>query len=188
MKNALIRLTITLLLAVSCSGSLFSPDNGPDRIQGNDNLHEMIVLGDKLEDPYSVENMTKALTSLYPTKAGRIQVEPSHLYIRFLPANEQEFDRLVESGIELIDHPVDFQIIREGDYYHDPSLDEDSITWQYAVIAKDFEYPKDIRHEVLDQCYIPIGERDTKAGAGDIDWDAVERQSYMLTEIGRAHV
>ncbi len=47
--------------------------------------HEMIVLGEKLEDPYSVTNMTKALQSLYPTKATRIEVKPTDIYARFQP-------------------------------------------------------------------------------------------------------
>ena len=78
--------------------------------------HDMIVLGDRLEDPYSVSNIEAALVSLYPSKAGRIDLKPTDIYVRFLPRNETEYDSLVSSGIHLTDHPLDYEIVREGDY------------------------------------------------------------------------
>ena len=55
--------------------------------------HERIVLGKRLDNPYTTDNMTKALASLYPTKAGRIDVTATDLYVRFLPKNEKEFEQ-----------------------------------------------------------------------------------------------
>ena len=141
--------------------------------------HDMIVLGDKLEDPYSVDNVIEALSSLYPTKAGRVDIKPTDIYVRFLPEDEEEYDRLVSLGILLIDHPIDYQVVREGDYYHDPSLEEDRITWQYAVVKPDFEFPEGISHEVLDQCY--ISDHDPVTRSEGIDWAAVEREAFRLT-------
>ena len=82
--------------------------------------HEMIELGKKLEDPYSVNNVTKALASLYPTKAGRVDVKPTDIYVRFLPKTDEEYQKLISLGYDLMDHPLDYQIVRDGDYYHDP--------------------------------------------------------------------
>lgn len=141
--------------------------------------HGMIVLGEQLEDPYSVENMSKALCSLYPSRAGRIIPEPTDLYVRFLPKDREQLDRLQALGLTLLDHPMDFRILREGDYYHDPSVPEDAITWQYGVVHKDFSFPEDIRHELLDECYIAENDPDSKADG--IDWAAVEREAYRLT-------
>ena len=141
--------------------------------------HDMIVFGDKLEDPYSVDNVIEALSSLYPTKAGRVDIKPTDIYVRFLPEDEEEYDRLVSLGILLIDHPIDYQVVREGDYYHDPSLEEDRITWQYAVVKPDFEFPEGISHEVLDQCY--ISDHDPVTRSEGIDWAAVEREAFRLT-------
>ena len=139
----------------------------------------MIVLGNKLDDPYTVDNMTKALASVYPTKAGRTDIRPSDIYVRFLPADEDQYKRLQELGVEMLDHPMDYEILREGDYYHDPSVDEDKITWQYAVVSPSFQFPEGIPYEVLDECYIP-NEAVTRADDG-IDWAAVERESFRLT-------
>ena len=41
-------------------------------------------------------------------------------YVRFLPKNVEEFDRISRLGVELMDHPINREILRDGDYYHDP--------------------------------------------------------------------
>lgn len=145
--------------------------------------HDMIVLGDKLEDPYSVENVKAALAALYPTKAGRVDVTPTDLYARFLPADDAQYQQLLSLGLELSDHPCDYKILREGDYYHDPQIDQGKITWQYAVVAEDFSFPEGIRYEILDRCFIPDHAGPTRADDG-IDWAAVEREAFRLTGNG----
>lgn len=170
-------LTALLLLVLSCEKSTAPLEE--DIRTGDELSHEMIVLGEKLQDPYSYGNMTKALGSLYPTKANRIDITPTDVYVRFLPANDKEFERLQSLGISLMDHPLDYRIVRDGDYYHDPSIAEDNITWQYAVLPHGFKIPDDIRHEVLDDCYIP--ENDPSTRSADIDWTAVEKESFRLT-------
>jgi len=165
------------LVAVSCDRRGLDPD-----IQFDDPYqvsHDMIVLGDKLEDPYSVENISAAVKSLYPTKASRIDITATDLYVRFLPENQSDYERLEEMGVKMMDHPLDYQIVREGDYYHDPSIPEDDITWQYAVVKSGFRFPDGIYYEVLDECY--ISDNDASTRAADIDWSAVEREAYRLT-------
>ena len=159
-------------------------DTGPSVPRDGDggSEHDMIVLGRQLDDPYSVKNVEKAVKSLYPEMAGRVDVTPTDTYVRFLPKDGEEFDRLRSMGIDMTDHPLDYQILREGDYYHDPSLPEEDITWQYAVVPYGFELPEGIRTEILDQCYISRPEA-TRASSG-IDWEAVEREAYRLTGNG----
>lgn len=153
-----------------------SPGQGIDYEYGRGLSHGKIVLGGRLDNPYTTENMTKALASLYPTKAGRVEVETTDLYVRFLPADKQECDRLEALGLELLDHPLDYDIAVEGDWYHDPEVPEDKVTWQYAVVPVGFEFP-DIEYEIIDECYI-----NTDATKSDgIDWEEVERESYRLT-------
>ena len=169
-----------LLLAASCNGSLLDVSEYSGQDYGTSLQHEMIVLGDQLDDPYSVENINAAVASLYPTKADRVVVEATHLYLRFLPESDAELKELEDAGLELLDHPVDYEILREGDYYHDPGLPEGSITWQYAVVDKDFKFPGHIRYELLDECHIPSDEA-AATKAGGIDWSEVEREAYRLT-------
>lgn len=175
-------LTALLLSLTACSGELFDAREPVTYdVEGVEIAHGMIELGAKLEDPYTVENMTKALSSLYPTKAGDMNIGPTDLYVRFLPQDEDQFERLEACCPDLLDHPVDFQIVKEGDYYHDPDIPEGELTWQYAVVGKDFVFPPGIRYEILDRCYIAEHDMITRAGDSGIDWEAVERESFRLT-------
>ncbi len=167
-------------IAAGCSKNGFDSPGGEDESETSTVSHEMIVLGKKLDDPYSVSNMTKALSSLYPTKAGRVDVNPTDVYVRFLPKTEDEYLELIDRGYELMDHPLDYQIVRDGDYYHDPDLSEEEITWQYAVVPHGTALPENIEYEVLDNCYIPDPGADTKSEDG-IDWAAVEREAFRIT-------
>lgn len=141
--------------------------------------HDMIVLGEQLEDPYSLENVQAALKSLYPTGTGRESLSPTDYYVRFLPTDDTQFELLCSLGLVLIDHPLDYRIVREGDYYHDPSVPEEDITWQYGLVPYDFVFPDGIAYEKLDDCYLAENDPDSKACG--IDWAAVERESYRLT-------
>ena len=177
MRGRSVAVMLTLII-VSCSKNDYDSVPDVDYDYGRELKHEMIVLGDRLENPYTTENMTKALRSLYPTRADRVDLKSTDLYVRFLPADEAEYDLLMDLGIDLIDHPMDYDIAVEGDWYHDPEIPDGRMTWQYAVVSPDFEFPS-IRYEIIDECY--ISEHDTGTRTGDFDWDAVERQSYILT-------
>ena len=174
------KITIAVLafLALSCNKEGLGTGRGLDYSYGREIPHDRIVLGDRLENPYTTENMTKALQSLYPTKADRMEVKTTHLYVRFLPHTEQEFELLNSLGLMITDHPLDYDILVDGDWYHDPSVPEGNVTWQYAVVPSDFKFPE-IECEVIDECH--ISENDTPTRADGIDWEAVERESYMLT-------
>ena len=177
MKKWILLLAPVLLAA--CSAQDLSLGEGHLDAEGRWVEHELIVLGKQLEDPYSVENMTKALAEIYPTKAGRIVLPPTDYYVRFLPEDESQYERLVRDGLQLMDHPMDYEILREGDYYHDPALAEDRITWQYAVVPTDYTFPSGIRYEILEECYIPAETGGTKADG--VDWVAVEQAAFRLS-------
>lgn len=166
-------------MSMSCSKENSSSERGVDYSYGKNLTHEKIVLGDRLENPYKTENMRDALKALYPTKADRVDLQTTNLYVRFLPKDDQEYDALLAAGVELVDHPLDYEILVEGDWYHDPLVSEDDMTWQYAVVAPDFDFP-DIRYEIIDECYIAEHDAGTRADDG-IDWEAVEMQAYLMT-------
>lgn len=178
---------IVLLLALvlmSCSKEGLRHSGRPSGIDyyyGSDLRHEKIVLGERLENPYKTENMSKAFASLYPTKADRVEIKTTNLYVRFLPADEQQYERLQEMGVEMLDHPMDYSITVDGDWYHDPEIPETDVTWQYAVVPAGFDFPDDIRHEVIHECYLAENDPQTRSLDQDIDWQAVEREAYFLT-------
>ena len=179
MRNCAKWLLLLLAMPMACQrGEL--PDPTGRRVDPGALSHGMIELGEQLEDPYSVENMREALAALYPTRAGEIPVSTTDLYVRFLPVDEDQYARLLALDLQLTDHPVDYRIVREGDYYHDPEVAEDAITWQYAVVPQNFTFPAGIRYEILDECFISEHDPVTRADTG-IDWEAVEREAYVRT-------
>ena len=147
-RLSVIFVMLAAIVACSREDSLSDIEHGIK--YGDDVGHEMIILGDRLDNPYTTENMTKALQSLYPVKS-RGELQPTHLYVRFLPLEESDFELL--ENLDLSDHPLDYQIIKDGDYYHDPSVDEDDATWQYAVVPHDYVFP-DLHYEIIDKCFI----------------------------------
>ena len=180
MKNLVIAATVAAAALTACSESAKFPWDRPDSDGSNQLSHDMIVLGEHLQDPYSVENMTKAYYALYPaTKAERNPVKTTDFYVRFLPKDDEQMQILIDKGVQLIDHPLDYRIVREGDWYHDPALPEDGFTWMYGVVPIDFEFPLNVRFERLEDCY--LAEHDPATKSDGIDWLAVEREAYRLT-------
>ena len=174
-----IRLMLMALVLMSCSGKGIDSDDVGGTLADRNLSHEKIVLGARLENPYKTENITKALHSLYPTKADRVDVRTTDLYVRFLPKNEDQLELLEDMGLRLMDHPLDYEIVEDGDWYHDPEVPDDKMTWQYAVVPQDFVFP-DIEYEIIDECHISDNASGTRAEDG-IDWEAVERQAYLIT-------
>lgn len=178
MKNFKLLLASAVIL-VSCSRVEYTQWNNPWGASDEGFSHESIILGEQLQDPFSVANITRALEVVAPSSAGRTTIEPTDFYVRFLPKDDAQFQQLLDMGLELVDHPLDYRIVREGDWYHDPSIPEGDITWQYGVVPVAFEFPSGIRYERLDDCY--LADHDPSTRADGIDWDAVEREAYRLT-------
>lgn len=179
MKNFIFA-TIVAAAALSACSEKISLDVDRQGTEKETELsHDMIVLGEQLSDPYSVDNMTKALNSLYPSTKATGHLEPTDFYVRFLPKDQADMQLLAEKGVVMLDHPLDYRIVREGDWYHDPEIPENNITWQYAVVPVDFEFPKNIRYERLEDCY--LSEHDPVTKADGIDWLEVEREAFRLS-------
>ena len=177
-KTPILLLLIPLLGLAACRNDDLP---GADRQPEGEVYHDMIQLGKKLDDPYTVDNMRTALTKAYPTKADRVDIQTTDLYVRFLPKDDAQLKRLEQTGIYLLDHPMDYQILREGDYYQDPEVGDENITWQYSLVPRDFVFPKDIEYEVLDECFLSEHAPSTRALDQEIDWRVVEKEAYRLT-------
>lgn len=133
-------------------------------------------------------------------------MEATDYYIRVRPKDSLEFASLMNSGLEFFDYPLDYDILVEGDYYHDPSIPEDEITWQYTVvkpntIQENVSYEtiaaanevgdyaevnmvvtdkkKLVKCELIDVCYIPREDVITKSGKS-VSVSAEELESMAL--------
>lgn len=122
---------------------------------------QVIKLGKKMDNPYSVSLMREANKELVaekafaPTKTPSETIVTTHLYVRFLPSSLDELYLLTDSlNLMLFDHCLTYEIEQEGEYYHDPSIPEDQITWQYTTVEANFTFPE-VQYEVIEECYIP---------------------------------
>ena len=173
-------MVLLALTVLSCSKEGMYHGRDIDYEYGRDLNHGAIVLGERLDNPYKTENVARALMSLYPTKADRVELKSTDLYVRFLPENKDQCDLLEDMGLQLVDHPLDYDIVVEGDWYHDPQVPEGEVTWQYAVVPVAFEFP-DVKYEVIHECYLHENDAASKSSSDWVDWEAVEREAYVLT-------
>lgn len=142
-----------------------------------------IVLGEKLNNPFDLRIMQEAIQNL--NSNGRItediSIRPTHTYIRFLPADSSELDLLrADSILLLYDHPLDFDIAIQGNWYHDPEIPDDEITWQYTVIPYQYNVPN-VSHELLYDLFMP--EIDSVSTTGRMDANyylELEREAFKI--------
>ena len=187
-----------LLLTVSCQKYDLPEPPAFDTPQTKDG---MIRLGRKLENPYTVENMRQAYANLVSQgvlKSGLV-IDATHLYIRVLPATEQEMDEfenhllqhLGETKMELLDeaisghifsYPLDYEILEGGTFFYDPQLPPGGITWQYTVVPVGYTMPP-VQHEVLAdlflKCDFAIAEKSSR-GFDQASWQLLETEALRL--------
>ena len=117
---------------------------------------EATVLGKKLPNPYTVENMNKAYNKLHGNSRTTQQLEASHRYVRFLPRTNEEVAELVaDSTLSLYQHPLDYEVVSEGNYYQDPDLPKGALMTFYTVVEANHRFHYQARHELLAELYLP---------------------------------
>jgi hypothetical protein len=111
------------------------------------------VLGSQLNNPYALEVVKQAYSSLYGQAINSLL--PTHYYVRFLPQTPQELGLLDTEDREYWDFPLNYQILHMGAYYHDPNLQDTTYTWLYTVVPSDFQFPQ-VQYEILSPLvYVP---------------------------------
>ncbi len=146
---------------------------------------DMIVLGEKFDNPYSVENMRSVYNEMVQTRsdAENITIDVTDWYVRFLPKDSAEYKLLTEElDLELFDYPLDHDVLTEGTGYHDPSIPEGQITWQYTTVKPGFQFPSSVKYEVLDECFIPRDE-DTGTDSDDANAETRSQEADFMGEL-----
>jgi len=157
LKNGLI-LALIGITVISCKKDKILPINNitntPTESQIPVKSESVTILGDKLENPYTVENMQIAFNQL-TIKSQNVTLEKTDLYVRFLPKNSAELKVLIEDlELDLWDTPVEYEVKEYGAYYHDPNLSTDNYTWQYTTVKPDFQFPN-IKYEIINELFLP---------------------------------
>ena len=128
-----------------------------------------MVLGRRLENPYSVENMRQAYNNLKSSNAisgisgDEIEITTTHLYIKFKPKNEHELSILKrDSTLTFYEHPLDYEILEGGTFFHDPSVPIGTPTYQYLSLPIEKQIPEGVEYEILAELFIPDEESNVK--------------------------
>lgn len=162
-----------------------------------------IRIGDKIESPFLLRNMQRSVDSLTIRMGlkSKTILKPTHFYVRFLPSNEVEYDQLVaDTTLDFDSYPLDCKLT-EGDYYHDPSLPENAITWQYTVVPVEYDFEKTgIEYEILEDLYIldeDLEREDLTVGGAhlcsgnrkSLSWKSVVEEALIQTgRLGHAEL
>ena len=122
------------------------------------NTKGSLVLGDKLNDPYKLDNMNNAFLEL---AASGIQfpfssVSPTGKYVRVLIHTDEELEQL-ESDTSIIwfEYPLDYAIAELGCSYYDPTLSDSTYSWQYGVVPIEYTFPENLYVEQIYSVFIP---------------------------------
>ena len=133
--------TLLYLIFTSCSKEKIAweheetPSPNTSITESNDGV---IILGKRLENPYSLKNMKQAFENLAPQTRNGIQekdILPTHYYVKFHPKSEHELDILKQDTTVIwYEYPLDYEIKTLGVSYHDPAIPDSLPTYQYASI------------------------------------------------------
>lgn len=145
----------------------------------------------KLENPYSVSSMRKAYAALQSEgkMSAPMNIEATHLYVRFLPKDTVELEKLYnDTTLRLFPFPLDCELT-EGTVYKDPTLKGSQFTWLYTRVPVGYS-PYISGYEVLDELYLPTPEYNDGEIMHKIqgsqsqfmaDWEQLENMSLKLT-------
>ncbi len=109
-----------------------------------------------------------------------VEIETTHLYVRFLPNDSLELEQLENDSLILFDYPLDYEIEEGGEYYQDPSIPEGQITWQYTTVKVDYEFPSNIKYEILEECFIMDDEDDYEDDESELK--STQNNAWALLE------
>lgn len=163
-KFKIITLGLFLTTILSCSDNDSNEKTNTSTTARDEDY--LLKLGTKLENPYSVANMRKALdsvkgnmktskTSKMSSSLSDFDIETSHLYVKIEPETELEELKLKKDTTQIFfDYPLDYefpeQVLNEVG-----TNDEKTISTYYVAVPKDYVFPAGIKTEVLEELYIP---------------------------------
>mgnify|MGYP000359436545 CR=1 FL=1 len=143
----------------------------PPVVENIKNDDKKMILGEKLENPFSLTNMVEAQkVALKFRQKGmngkhakafsslNVPLSTTHMYVKFLP-NSEEHMKLAENlfknkNIVTKSHPMDQEILQYGEDYVDPETVDERFPVFYASIPINFSIPS-IPNVTLESLYLP---------------------------------
>ena len=138
-------------------------------------------MGQRLENPYRVANMQKALERLRQKQTGRVNVmdfkiDTTDIYVRFRVNSTDDIRLLEADSLFLFEYPLDYEILSYSNFY---PPDEEGGRWLYTAVDKGYVFP-DIRHEIIEYLFLP---RDYTSPGGRLTGflEVLEDEALKLT-------
>lgn len=113
------------------------------------NVLTSAIVSDPSLDPYTVENMNKAMRKTVLAKTSTMdslevesmELKPNYLYVRFLVNGKAELAELKsrDTTVVYFKHPMDYKPIKKPAVYVDPTL-PDSVRAYFATVPVDFDF------------------------------------------------
>ena len=166
------RTIVGLLLLVGCEDRSEDLSNTeiPENIASSNttiNQEQLtpVILGEKLENPFSVKNMQKALNSLIEgtdelenagvskRNAEILEISPTDWYICFKVDSTQFYTLISDTTLALSQVPLDREIIQHGDYLEE--FQKSEIKTLYTTVKPGYTNPNGIDFEILEELFIP---------------------------------
>lgn len=186
MKKILIPFTIIVALCfTACDKPLVENNTEQDRLADISSGKSKAIkysdgeleLGEKINNPFTIENMEKALINLRKQSDSfkELKIVPNYYYVRILPADSDQLNAINnDESLDLYQFPLDYKILKQGNTYIDKSLGEKQFSWLYCTVPVTKEFDKSIKVEILEKLFLPFGngqedeyDRNTKALKSD---------------------
>ena len=166
------RKKILKTLAVSCLVGLTVSSCMNDELRNDETAKQSIdekftsIGGKKLQNPYSVKNMKKALEEIKKEKniklsananraVDELTIEPTHLYVMYDSKSlEEEANLKADSSIVVFDYPLDYEFTEEQ-LDSRPALAEGEVPEYFAAVKIDSEEEAEHQYTLLEELYIP---------------------------------
>lgn len=149
----------------SCQRDVSEPQQQPVEQIGVSQPVKQTVLGKRLKNPYSLENMQIAFDSIVKgegldgnkrTFEEDIVLEPTDLYVRFQPKDSTQYDGMMkDTTMVYYGYPLDYEIEETGEVYIDPEVGENEFTWQYTTVKPNHVFSDTLKYEILSELFIP---------------------------------
>lgn len=158
----------------------------------SDTLEHPSLSGEKIQNPYTIANMTEAYAEAYGHAPGK-PLQISHLYVRFTPMDYVQLAALEETDLDFHDQPLDQKTVTEGGLLAQNAKPVEGLTQLYAVVPAGYRLPVSIPYTILESMFIPDDDKKWEDAAlkrtGNLD-DAYEqlKPSPLAGELRREPV
>ncbi len=157
---------VILFMTFSCQDDFIENSDLNDSNTSAKSTKSFSKIGKKLKNPYSVENMRKALKKIKESNTNKsnqrtvdiiadFEIETTHLYVMFDPQTpEAEATIKQDSTLIVADYPLDYEFTDE-ELASRTALLEGEIPDYYAAIRIDSEVASEAQYQLMDELYIP---------------------------------